>query len=268
MDLNFIVTTLSISAAIAVTTALLGVFVAKNLQKHDYFLSFFISIGTGLLVGIALTEFLPLTFTSQTNVSIAALMVLAGIIFVIAMEKFIIPRLFGLMPDTGHTHSHDEHKYCVHTHSHTHETHISYATACMSIGCVIVCSFFDGLEISAAFYMNHQTGWLTSLGFLLHSVSNGALGASLGLSGGFSSKQSLRTACLIGFLLFLGSAVGVFGLYAFSFETYFLPFSTGVMLYIAFTHLIPLAVKDKTGWLGFAIGSALAFMTHALHLHY
>lgn len=301
---DFVIHTLFTTATIAVATSLLGIVVAKTMRKSDYFLSFFIAAGAGLLVGVTLTEFLPQVFglhdhgdhhgePHKSFVMLPSILILFGVFFVVILERYVarlLERQQHKTKNQDHHHHHDghahdgnpgvssdsgsdggghghNHEFCVHSHSHAHDKHISLQTACLSVGCVTVCSFFDGLEISTAFYIGAKTGWLTSVGFLLHSISNGALAASLGLAGGFSSRRAIQISVIIGGLLFLGSVVGVIGISLLDFKTYILPFSTGVMLYIAFTHLIPLALKDRIGWIGFVIGSALSFFSHYLHVH-
>ncbi len=277
--------TLLTTASIALATALLGIVVARTMDRSHKFLSFFIALGAGLLVGVALTEFLPQVFHShptplhdaQIHSSehvhdpigfgiLPALLILLGVFFVIILEKKVAQTLELSTQGTTATDGHS-HEFCVHSHSHTHEPHITLKTACLSVGCVTVCSFFDGLEISTAFHMGSQVGWLTSLGFLLHSISNGALAASLGLAGGLSKSRAMQVSIVIGALLFAGSVVGVVGISLFDFKSYVLPFSTGVMLYISFTHLIPLALKDRLGWVGFTLGTIITFIIHSLHTH-
>ncbi len=320
--------TLLTTASMAFATALLGIVVARTMDRSHKFLSFFIALGAGLLVGVALTEFLPQVFHSHPTPLhdaqihsnehshspagfgiLPAFLILLGVFFVIILEKKVAQTLelstqnsalsTDKLPlhtelqntttapaDTGgttlsattqtpaHHHHHEHghhhghnHEFCVHSHSHTHEPHITLKTACLSVGCVTVCSFFDGLEISTAFHMGSQVGWLTSLGFLLHSISNGALAASLGLAGGLSKSRAIQVSIVIGALLFIGSVVGVVGISLFDFKSYVLPFSTGVMLYISFTHLIPLALKDRLGWAGFILGTLITFIIHSLHTH-
>ncbi|MCO5114692.1 MAG: hypothetical protein M9899_11045 [Bdellovibrionaceae bacterium] len=277
--------TLLTTASIALATALLGIAVARTMDRSHKFLSFFIALGAGLLVGVALTEFLPQVFHSHPTPLhdaqihsnehshdpfgfgiLPALLILLGVFFVIILEKKVAQTLELSTLGSTTTESHG-HEFCVHSHSHTHEPHITLKTACLSVGCVTVCSFFDGLEISTAFHMGSQVGWLTSLGFLLHSISNGALAASLGLAGGLSKSRAIQVSIVIGALLFIGSVVGVVGISLFDFKSYVLPFSTGVMLYISFTHLIPLALKDRLGWVGFILGTLITFIIHSLHTH-
>lgn len=300
--------TLLTTACIAVATTLLGIVVARTMNKTHKFLGFFIAIGAGLLVGVALTEFLPQVFHRHGHhhdgfVWFApSLLILLGVFFVILLENKVAQALElstlreqksgGATPTSSpdsappahdhspahtsaahpHLHHHHsghshQHEFCVHSHSHTHEPQISLKTACLSVGCVTVCSFFDGLEISTAFHLGSEVGWLTSLGFLLHSVSNGALAASLGIAGGLSKSRAIQVSIIIGLLLFAGSLFGVVGISLLDFKTYILPFSTGVMLYISFTHLIPLALKDRMGWVGFILGTTLTFIIHSFHVH-
>lgn len=306
--------TLITTASIAVATAFLGILVARTMTKTHKFLGFFIALGAGLLVGVALTEFLPQVFHTHDHGHIPlwrspALLILLGVFFVILLENKVAQAL-ALSPQSPtedptdhkdhehkhdvngnghqhescakhqhsehchhhehhhHSHAHHNHDFCVHSHSHTHDSQISFRTACLSVGCVTVCSFFDGLEISTAFHLGSEVGWLTSFGFLLHSISNGALAASLGIAGGLSKSRAVQVSILIGALLFAGSLIGVVGISLLDFKTFVLPFSTGVILYISFTHLIPLALKDKIGWLGFILGTAVTLIIHSFfHTH-
>ena len=224
----------------------------SRLQKM---MPYIISLGTGMLIALCFTEFLPHSFENKSaNVSILFIL---GIWIVILSEKYLAPRLSPKFQSCGHS-----------KHSHN-KTRISYNVACSSIGCILVCTFFDGLEISAGFEIGRRTGFLVSFGMILHTIPEGALAASIGIAGGFSKRSSQITVLLVGFATFLGAFIGLLASYIFSFQEFVLPIASGVLLYVSIGHLLPVSLKVKWGLAMLFAGMLMALilsMGHTDHI--
>lgn len=236
---------------VAVSSTLLGLLVAKHHSFFKPYLPFLVAIGAGLLIGVTLVEFLPHIYEHPSPFT--ALLIFSGFLAIKVSEDHIAPLIFGKEASTECHHHHEapDHKHL-----------ISHHAACTSIGCILVCAFFDGIEITTGFMMNKSIGIFLTLGFLIHTIAESSLVVSLGLSGGFSKKASYKNAILVGVAILLGTLVSLFASNLVSFETYVLPLATGVMLYVSFGHLVPASLKDRHGFLGVILGACTIFFLH------
>ena len=246
---------------ISTFTALGGLFIA--LKKPSWYTTArqeqWIAFSTGILLGVAFFEFLP--HAMETSPSRAPLFILIGLLFILFVETFIASKItFFEGRHCNHDHAQDhEHKQ---NPSQEHQHHlISHQAACSAVGCLIVCAFFDGIEITTAFSLGPQKGWATSLALLFHILPDGILAANIALAGGMSRHQALASSCITGLSLMAGSASTLLlstllegrGGHAF-----ILPFATGILLYVALIHLLPVGMKHPRG-LWWLCGGALFF---------
>lgn len=208
---------------------------------------YLISISAGMLLTLCITKFLPQSL--EHGSAKAAFLIIGGIWFVILIEKFIAP-LVG--PKTS----------CCAPEDSPVGACISHKTACSSIGCVIMCAFFDGLEIVAGFQIDHHAGLLTSAGMAFHAIPEGALAASLAIAGRLSKSLSQLFVILVGLSLLLGFLVGMILSSTFDF---ILPVATGVLLYISIGHLLPVALNLKGGLLGLFLGMGITLLLSMGH---
>lgn len=236
---------------VAVLSTVLGLLIAKY---HDFFkpyLPFFVAMGSGLLIGVTLVEFLPRIY--ETSSHLTPILIFAGFLAIKVSEDQIAPLLFGKEASTECHHHHE---------APDHHHLISHHAACTSIGCILVCAFFDGIEITAGFMMDKNIGIYMALGFLIHTIAESGLVVSIGLSGGFNKKASYKNAILVGVAILAGTILSLFATAVFSFEMYVLPLVTGVMLYVSFGHLVPASLKDRHGFLGVILGACMIFFLH------
>lgn len=222
-------------------------------SRLEKLMPYLISISAGMLLALCITEFLPQSF--ENGGVRAAFLIIGGIWFVILAEKFITP-LVG--PKTS----------CCTPKDSPVGACISHNTACSSIGCVIICAFFDGLEIVAGFQIDHHAGLLTSAGMAFHAIPAGALVASLAVAGHLSKKISRLFVILVGLSLLLGALAGVVLLSTFDFGGNILPVVTGVLLYISVGHLLPVALNFKGGLLGLFLGMSIIILLSMGHYHH
>jgi zinc transporter ZupT len=236
---------------VAVSSSALGLLVAKNHNFFKPYLPFLVAVGGGLLIGITLVEFLPRIYENPT--ALTGILIFAGFLAIKGSEDHLAPLIFGKEASTECHHHHE-------TPDHKHL--ISHHAACTSIGCILICAFFDGIEITAGFMMDKSIGILVTLGFLVHTIAESSLVVSIGLSGGFNKATSYKNAILVGVAIFSGTLVSLFAANFLNFDTYILPVVTGVMLYVSFGHLVPASLQDKHGFLGVSLGACFIFLMH------
>ncbi|MCB0393698.1 MAG: ZIP family metal transporter [Bdellovibrionales bacterium] len=296
------------SLLLAFLTAWLGVAIVSKRPKwfNENRMNLAISLAAGFLVSLAFTEFLP--HAVERNPINAGLYILTGITIIFIVEVYGTPYLSRIdkwafrndhpgfhdhyqeASNCGHDHSHENSNGHKHVHSsyvqtkhhhhqnHTHKsselaplqhTHvISPAAACSAVACLIVCTFFDGLEIAAAFRLGGETGWLTVVGLFFHVLPDGLIVASLGLSSRLSVSTTRFLTILVASSLVLGVIVAaITG--SFVPREVVIGLSTGILIYVSFLHLIPVVAKTKRGVPTFLVSLILySILISILHGHH
>lgn len=254
MDLEALQDPILVVGGIVLATIAAGMLLASQKDsKLEKYMPYLISIGTGMFIALCFVEFIP--HSMEHGGSTTPLLILAGFFFVIFAEKYIAPMLSpkGQSCDaSGDTPG----KGC-----------ISHNTACTSIGCIIVCAFFDGVEIPAGFEIGGKTGYLMSMGMLFHTIPEGALAASIGIAGGFTKRQAQVTVLMVGLAILLGAIVSIVASHLLGFRGLVLPITTGVLLYVSIGHLLPVALRTRWGLAGTAAGMLAALALSLGHHH-
>lgn len=214
---------------------------------------YLVSISAGMLLALCLVEFLPQSF--ERGHSNAPLLIIGGILAIILAEKYLVPLM-------------DSQSSCCDPKEHTVGPCISHNAACSSIGCVIICSFFDGLEIVAGFGIDRHAGFLTSVGMAFHVIPEGALVAGLAISGQLRKGLSRWLVTSVGLSVILGAIVGVTLSNTLNFSSTVLPMAAGILIYISVGHLLPVALNLKGGLLGLIIGIGTIFLLSVGHHHH
>ncbi|MCB0419977.1 MAG: hypothetical protein KDD61_03225 [Bdellovibrionales bacterium] len=208
-----------------------------------------VSVGSGILLSLCFVEFFPRSFAGEPKS--ASLFVLLGILLVMVSDRYIAPLIFPSKCGT----SCEAHNFRQ-PHDHGHAS-ISIQTTCSSIGCILICSLFDGFEISAGFQIGDKSGMLISSAVILHSLPVGAVVAGLGIAGGLSKASSLKGVILVGLFMLIGSLVGLSAVSLMSFQNIVLPVASGVLIYVSLGHLLPASLNYKYGVLGVLFGATI-----------
>lgn len=221
------------------------------------------ALGAGFLVALVLLELLPASIAHSGKEPHAVFgLVLAAAAAVFAFDRWVAPKLTFLDPahdDDGCAHHHDY----PHDHGHDHgdghgerpdHAHaacghpiLGHGAACSALGCLAVCTFFDGVALSASFAAGSSLGVLVMIGLLLHLLPEGILAASVTLAAGASKRMAQRAVLIVGVALLLGAAMPMLlgPLVPFA-----LPIAAGILLFVAFAQLIPVATTTSAGaWL-------------------
>lgn len=208
-----------------------GFFVIRRHWSREY-LKYFIALGAGFMLAVALLEMVPesLRLASiqpyaiyprdvglTTEAAEVLLLVLAGYLLVHFFEHTLAP----------HFHFGEE----THMEAMT-ATHVGYAAV---LGLAIH-TFFDGVAISSGLLVSRSLGLLIFVAIFLHKIPEGFTVASLMLASGQGKRKAFLSSAVLGVATLVGVAlmlvwrahVGIA-----------LPVSAGVTLYVAASDLIP-----------------------------
>lgn len=203
-----------------------------------------VALGAGALLSICFLDFLPHAFESSHSHEIVSIFILAGILVQGLADIYLLPQL-SFLDKWLQT----EDSKPAHDHSHT----LSTGSVCSVAGCLSICSFFDGIRLFAALSIEGVVAFVTALGLFFHLLSEGVVVASLALPSGIK-KQALFVLilCVAGALVLGALSAQVFFL-SFS-SNALIAFSSGILIYICFVHLLPLAVrKNNKSWFFIAL---------------
>ena len=184
-------------------------------------LRYFIALGSGFMLGTVFLEMMPES---------VALTASAPALFLVG---YMIVHMF-------------EHTFASHLHFGEETHHDELANPAVGISALVgllVHTFFDGVAIGAGFLVSQTVGTLIFLAVFLHKIPDGFTIASIVVSSGYSSTRALAAATALGVSTLLGVVViHIAG----SGVPYALSLSTGSMLYVAATDLMP-EVNRETG---------------------
>ena len=185
-------------------------------------------IGAGILIAVALLEFVPVTLDTMRPRGWAAPLILLGYLLVHLVEHTIMPHFHRRSAETA-----------------APETATRTFAPYTLVAALMVHSFFDGVAIGAAALLSSTFGWLVFAAILMHKVPVGATVASVLLTAGGGRNAAVGGAALVGAATVVGAllvrplhaaqagaAVGI---------------GAGVMLYVAATELIPAGGTQKKG---------------------
>ncbi len=145
----------------------------------------------------------------------------------------------------------------------TKQTELAFGiTAIEGIG---IHSFVDGIIYCVTFSVSILTGVLTGFGLVVHEFAEGVITFSVLIKGGLSKRKAGILAFLVASLT---TPLGAFVAYPLintlndSALGLALGFSSGVLIYISASHLLPEARKHekKHSYLAFVLGVALALI--------
>jgi zinc transporter ZupT len=218
-----------ILGAMAALADVAGGLVLVRARGVEKYLRYFVALGSGFLMAVALLEMVPESF--KISPQLGPVLVMAGYCIVHLLEHTI----------SGHFHYGEE------TH---HDEFVSRRTGISVLAGLSVHALFDGVAIGSGFVVSNALGWLIFLAIFLHKAPEGFTMASVMLASGrsrssaFSSAVGLAAATLVG--------VGVIEVLP-GWLPYGLPISAGVALYVGASDLVP-EVNREPG-----IGMALIF---------
>jgi zinc transporter ZupT len=204
-----------ILGAIAALADVAGGLVLVRARGVERYLRYFVALGSGFLMAVALLEMTPESFKMSPR--LGPILVMVGYCIVHLLEHTI----------NGHFHYGEE------TH---HDEFVSRRTGMSVLAGLSVHALFDGVAIGSGFVVSNSLGWLIFLAIFLHKAPEGFTMASVMLASGRSRSSAFYSA--VGLAAATLAGVGVIELVP-SWLSYGLPISAGVALYVGASDLVP-----------------------------
>jgi len=208
-----------ISVLIVSLVSLLGVFsLSINDTLIKKYVSFFISLAVGALLGDAFIHLIPEAFEKSNNIMLASLLIIAGIFLFFIIEKFL----------HWHHHGEDKEEKGIHP-----------------VGKLILFTdgfhnLIDGIIIGVSFLVSIPVGIATTIAVVLHEIPQEIGDFAVLIHSGYIKKMALLLNFLSALVAFVGLIIAfIFGNVIEAFTLWVLPLSAGGFIYIAVADLIP-----------------------------
>ena len=200
-----------ILGTIAALADVAGGLVLVRARGVERYLRYFVALGAGFLMAVALLEMAPESFRMSPR--LGPILIMAGYCVVHLLEHTI----------SSHFHYGEE------TH---HGELVTRRTSIAVLVGLSVHALFDGVAIGSGFVVSNWLGWLIFLAILLHKAPEGFTMASVMLASGRSRTTALYSAVGLAAATLLG--VLVIEVVP-AWLTYGLPISAGVAIYVGAT---------------------------------
>lgn len=192
-----------------------GGLVAVRRTWPQSYLRYFIALGAGFMMAVAILDMLPESL--KFSVAWTPALVLGGYCITHLLEHTITP----------HFHVGEE----THAEEFLHR-HTGYSVL---LG-LSVHAMFDGVAIASGFVVSRWLGWLIFIAIFLHKIPVGFTVASVALASGRSRAGAVLSASALA----ASTVVGVLAISLIpSWVRVGLPVSAGVTMYVAATDLLP-----------------------------
>lgn len=235
---------------------------AKN--QSLIFLERLVAIGSGYMLGVLFFDLIPASFSSEPEVGLDP--VLRGSLIVGGMVLVILANQFFL------GHSHHDHSHCTHdhntpedTHDHSHDKGIlGDLNARVAVICLSICSFFDGITVSAGYMAGEKMGIMILIGQAFHLLPEGIMAACFSLVAGGGYRAAVRSSIIIGVVFLAGSILPlIFNQHM----SWFLAISTGIIVFVTIAQLLPASLKKNSG-VYYVVAGILAYFVLRAGLHH
>ena len=241
----YLIISFSFALLIFLCCLLVGKWV-KNINLNP-----FLAFSSGGFFSIAVLDFLPSSFARLPDM---AGVYLALGIFIQSLAEIKITRRLGFLDKYIQDSSSD------HKHSHI----ISPEASCSLIGCLIICSFFDGTRFYAGLTLDLSVAVATGFVLFFHLLSEGLMLASLGKNLKLKQKVCLVLFIALCLSFFFGASTTSI-LFHYGNADIIFSIASGILLYVCFMHLLPFCLKHKYYThilVGFLIFSTSHFLSH------
>lgn len=207
--------------------SLVGVFtLSLNEAKLKKYISLFISLAVGALLGDAFIHIIPEAFEESSNAGLTSLLLIGGVILFFILEKFL------------HWHHHGEDK-------DIHEIHPVGKLILFSDG---IHNFIDGIIIGASFLISIPIGVATTIAVILHEIPQEIGDFAVLIHAGYSKKRALWLNFVSASFALIGVVVALLlGSLAETSVMWLLPIAAGGFIYIAVADLMPELHKHQEG---------------------
>ena len=210
-----------------------------------------VALGSGALLSVCFLEFVPYAFEGHSSPEMISIFILSGILVQGLADIYLLPHLGFLDKWVKKGDS-----KAVHSHSHTLNT----GSVCSVVGCLSICSFFDGIRLFSALSIKESVAFVTALALFFHLLSEGVLVAILALSSGLRKRALFVLVFCVAGALVLGALLAHLFFISFS-SSALIAFASGILIYVCFVHLLPFSLKQgKKSW--FFLGLFLFLCLH------
>jgi len=222
------------ASLLAAAVTALGIYTIRRFEAWGRRYSiYFVCFAAGVLISVSFLHIIPKSFEMNAN---APAYLLAGFVLLHLFNRFVTAFVCERRPDS------------------------SYGIGLVPMLGIGFHSFIDGFVYSITFTVSVFTGALAATGMVLHEFPEGIVTYLLLLNGGFSKKTSLILAVLaaavttpLGMLVswpyvsridapLLGSLLAL---------------SSGALVYVGATHLLPQAEKERRRYSLCALGAGI-----------
>ena len=231
-----------LSLLLGLTAAAANVFggtiiVQKNWDRS--YLKYFVALGAGFMLGVAIIEIIPDSLEIRSPRS-AALLILAGYLLIHFFEHTVTP----------HFHFGEE------TH---HDQFVAAHKGLSVLFGLTIHTFFDGIAIASGFIISNRLGWVIFVAIFLHKIPEGFTVASVMLASGRSKRLAWGASVLLGGATFAGVLTMALLKHHVGIG---LPLSGGVTIYVAASDLMPEVNREPGGKMAMVVllGVAVFFL--------
>ncbi len=217
----------------------------KNWEKR--YLDFFIALGAGYILAVALLDMIPEAFAIMPSCMI---FVILGYLVVHLFEHVLTP----------HFHFGEE------THQHLISSVVGYSAL---VG-LMVHNFFSGVAIGSGMLMDFDSGLMIFLGTVLHKIPEGFTISSILFAAHHKKRYSFIGTVALALASILGTTlIYVVDLRFEEVKTVALAMSAGTFIHVATTDLIPRINDTESRWLPAVLflGVAMFLVSQKLILH-
>lgn len=226
-------TALSASSLAALVTAV-GIYTIRRFESWGLKYSiYFVCFAAGVLISVSFLHIIPKSFAMS---GIAPACLLVGFLFLHIFNRFITAFVCERQPDA------------------------QYGIGLIALIGIGFHSFLDGFVYSITFTVSLYTGALAATGMVLHEFPEGIITYLLLMRGGFKEKSSLILAFLAASL---STPLGMLVSYPFINRIdrpllgALLSLSSGALVYVGATHLLPQAEKEHRKYSLFALAAGI-----------
>ena len=208
-----------------------GFFVVRREWSREY-LKYFIALGAGFMLAVALLDMLPESLRLASVRPFSVLPETVGVtsewgeVLLLVLIGYLLVHFF-------------EHTLAPHFHF-GEETHVEEMTAAhvgyAAVLGLAIHTFFDGVAIASGLLVSESLGILIFVAIFLHKLPEGFTVASLMMASGQGKRAAFWASAVLGAATLIGVAVMLLWRGEVSVA---LPISAGVTLYVAASDLIP-----------------------------
>ncbi len=215
---------------------------------EEKYLDFFIALGAGYILAVALLDMIP---EAGDSLYTTMLFVIAGYLVVHLFEHVFTP----------HFHFGEE----------THEHLVSSFVSTSALIGLMVHNFFSGVAIGSGMLSGIEIGWTIFIGTVLHKLPEGFTISSIM----FASHHRKRSGMVATLLLAVSALVGTGAVYLVEMEHFpvkqiALAMSAGTFIHVSTTDLIPRISDSEHRWMplivflgvGLFLATSLFFHAH------